>query len=154
MKILTLITLLLSIKAFSQPLSSQNFLLEVKKDVGHRLNELKPTSVNQETGMEESSTFQQNLSFVEFGFSLFSDPMSVGDVLAGSFQYNAHWYENKFINYSVYTGQHRFESISSVNADLSGDAINVNSQSNNFSYLGIGLTMTSHFFKNVLSPLF
>lgn len=142
---------LLPINLFPQSLSSQNFLLDVKKDVGHRLNQLKSPTINQDTGMEESTQFQQSLSFVKFGFSLYSDPMSIGDVLAGSFEYNAHWYDNKFINYSAYTGQHLFESISSVNADLSSDAVNVNSQTNNFSYLGIGITMTSHFFKNVLN---
>ena len=71
------------------------------------------------------------LSFIKFNFALNSDPMSIGDVISGTFEYNAHWYENKFISYSAYTGQHRFDAISSVNTDLAGDASNVNSQTNN-----------------------
>tara|TARA_B100000925_G_scaffold142604_2_gene106808 strand:- start:4857 stop:5582 length:726 start_codon:yes stop_codon:yes gene_type:complete len=152
MKNITIITILmLPLSCFSQALSSQDFLNEVKKEIGHRLNAQKPTTINESTGMEESKTFKQDLSFVKFNFSLNSDPMSIGDVISASFEYNSHWYENKFINYSAYTGQHRFDAISSVNADLSANANNVNSQTNNLSALGVGITMTSHFFKNVLN---
>ena len=87
--------------------------------------------------MEESSIFDQNLSFIKFSAAINSDPMSIGDVISASFEYNSHWYDNKFIQYIAYTGQHRFDAISSVNADLASDAVNVNSQTNNFSYLGL-----------------
>jgi hypothetical protein len=143
--------LLFPVISFSQGLSSQNFRNEIKNNIGHRLNEQKPPTINKATGMEEAKTFAQDLSFVKFSLSLNSDPMSVGDIISGLFEYNAHWYDNKFISYSAYTGQHRFDAISSLNADLSSNAANVNSQTTNFSYLGLGVTMTSHFFKNVLN---
>ena len=87
---------------------------------------------------------------VTISVHLNSDPMSVGDVLAAQFQYSSHLFDNKFINYFAYTGQHRFDAISSVNTDLSADAGEVNAQTNNLSALGIGVGFTTHFFKNVL----
>jgi len=150
-KNLLLLLSYIPLNVFSQGLFSQNFINEIKQDVGHRLNEQKQPTINETTGMEEYTKFSQSLNFIKFSFALNSDPMSIGDIIAESFDYSAHWFDNKFITYSAYTGQHRFDAISSVNADLSATADEVNSQTNNLSSLGLGITMTSHFFKNVLN---
>ena len=140
----------IAIKTNASEITNQNFLNELNSNIGHRLNQAKAPTREAETGLEISEVFKQELSMVSISVHLNSDPMSVGDVLAAQFQYSSHLFDNKFINYFAYTGQHRFDAISSVNTDLSVDADEVNAQTTNLSALGIGVGFTTHFFKNVL----
>ncbi len=125
-------------------------MFDLNKDIGHRLNEAKEPTREDETGLEVSEVFKQDLSMVMISIHFNSDPMSIGDILAAKFQYSAHLFDNKFINYFAYTGQHRFDAVSSVNTDLLADADEVNGQTNNLSAIGFGASFTTHFFKNVL----
>ena len=66
--------------------------------MGFRLNQPSLESRSNNTGLIENTFYPQDLSMLSLALLLNSDPMTVGDVFAIDVEYNAHWFDNKFIN--------------------------------------------------------
>ena len=148
-KLMTLIFFLGLTPAYSTLYTSQDFKDELVDGFGSRLNEEIEVTQSSETGLAEKTLYQQDLDSFKIGLHVNSDPMTVGHIISLDLEYNAHWYENKFVNYFFYSGLHRFDAVSSPNADLAGNGQLVTTEANNLTSVGMGISLVTHY----LGPL-